>query len=81
MASDDILELNTLRHYDRLGCNEEKRQMYEVGLSLDNLDEPERERISKMHKQKEKERSEAELLLLRLSFTGSQSTCRLFWRL
>ena len=80
MASDDILELNTLRHYDRLGCNEEKRQMYEVGLSLDNLDEPERERISKMHKQKEKERSEAELLL-RLSFTGSQSTCRLFWRL
>ena len=82
MASDDILELNTVRHYDRLGCNQEKRQMYEVGLSLDNLDEPDRDRIpSKMHMQEEKERSETELLFLLLSFTGPQSTCRLCWRL
>ena len=61
MASDDILELNTLRHYDRLGCNQEKRQMYEVGLSLDNLDEPDRERESSARCTCKKKKKEAKL--------------------
>ena len=35
--ADEILELNTLKHYDSLGFTEAERPMYEVGLSVDSV--------------------------------------------